>query len=67
MKRLFGWALLCWRLHASLRAARIAIGEAGRQPIRIRPAVRLPRFQGAHMPEAFIEQVNGGLSKRTHA
>jgi hypothetical protein len=37
MKRFIGWLILAARLHRSLRAARVAIGQVGRGPIRVRP------------------------------
>ena len=38
MKRLLGWVILCARLHSSLRAARVAIGQVGRGPILTSPS-----------------------------
>lgn len=37
MKRLIGWLILAARLHSALRAARAAVGQVGRHPIRVRP------------------------------
>jgi hypothetical protein len=36
VKRFIGWVILGVRLHRSLRAARAAIGQVGRGPIRVR-------------------------------
>ncbi len=61
MKRLLGWALLSWRLHASLRAARLAIAEASSKPIRIRPAVRIS-IPARPLAANLHPLANGGLS-----
>ena len=61
MKRLIGWAILCWRLHASLRAAKRSIAEAGSKPIRIRPAVRI-RVPARPHAANLRPLANGGLS-----
>jgi hypothetical protein len=71
MKRLIGWAVLALRLHHSLRAARGAIAEVGRRPIRIRPVTLLrkdTRVTSVRTPTGGTKagnlrgQVNGGSS-----